>query len=126
MLSHSLLTEDEMTGDKSGKSEASGTNKEDKYSKVRNRRRWLPVRKRWQDLSLAQKTGNILMAGVELVLTSVALWDIAHRPVGEINGKKRMWVMTSFIQPIGPIIYFLFGRKMGKEPASADLLPASI
>jgi hypothetical protein len=90
--------------------------------KVRGRFSKLMTRRSWQDLSPVQKSANIIMALVEIVLVSLALRDIAHRPESEINGKKRTWVLTSLIQPVGPIIYFIFGRKSSKAP-SRELLP---
>lgn len=84
----------------------------------------IKFRKSWRELSPVQKTLNIVMGVVEIVLVSLALRDIARRPGSEINGKKRTWVLTSMIQPIGPIIYFAFGRKKSKGPAEATLIPA--
>ncbi len=87
-------------------------------------RRMVP-RKRWADMSPAQRTGNVLMAVVETALVVLALLDLRRRPANEIRGSKRMWAMTAFIQPFGPVIYFIFGRK--KPTLSADagqLLPA--
>lgn len=86
--------------------------------------RQFKARKGWRDLSPVQKIANIGMAAIELVLTSLALWDIAHRPATEINGKKRTWVMASFIQPLGPVIYFLFGRKKGTTHMEGHLIAA--
>ncbi len=74
-------------------------------------------RRNWKEMSPVQKVRNILMGAVEVGLTGLALWDISHRPDNEINGKKRTWVMASLIQPVGPIIYFMFGRK--KAPVAA-------
>ena len=76
-------------------------------------------RRSWKDMSPVQKVGNVLIGAVELVLVTLALWDISHRPDNEINGKKRTWVMASLIQPVGPIIYFIFGRKKAAAPAAA-------
>jgi hypothetical protein len=74
-------------------------------------------RRSWGEMSSAQKVGNIVLAVVETILTVWALLDIKNRPEEQINGKKITWVMTSLIQPVGPIIYFIFGRK--REMAEA-------
>ena len=71
-------------------------------------------RKSWKEMSPVQRGTNIVLAVVQFVLTGWALWDIGHRPADQINGKKPTWVMASFIQPIGPVIYFIFGRKRSK------------
>jgi hypothetical protein len=84
---------------------------------IRERFRMALKRRSWNELSPAQKTGNIVLAIVELILTAWALLDIKNRPQEQINGKKITWVMTSLIQPVGPIIYFIFGRK--REMAEA-------
>ncbi len=67
--------------------------------------------KRWKDLRPRQRRGITVLSIVELVFTALALWDLAHRPASKINGKKPVWVMLSFVQPVGPIAYLLFGRK---------------
>jgi hypothetical protein len=76
-------------------------------------------RRSWKEMSPAQRGANIVLGIVELMLTGWALWDIKHRPDDQINGKKRTWVMTSLIQPIGPVIYFIFGRKRTSIPLTA-------
>ena len=67
--------------------------------------------KRWSDLSGAQK-GTIILSGVVQVgLLAAALVDIYRRPAEEIRGGKRLWAAAAFINYVGPISYFLFGRK---------------
>jgi hypothetical protein len=47
---------------------------------------------------------------IELGLLIVALVDLLKRP--QTNGPKWLWVvLIVFIQIIGPIVYFIFGRK---------------
>ena len=48
---------------------------------------------------------------MQVTLLAAALWDISHRPAAGINGSKRAWTAASFVNFIGPIAYFLFGRK---------------
>jgi hypothetical protein len=74
-------------------------------------------RRRWADMSSLQKAGNILMAVAEIATVAMALLDIRRRPASEINGSKRVWSMTALIQPIGPVIYFIFGRKRHRHSA---------
>jgi len=70
-------------------------------------------------MSPVQRTTDAVLGIVEFILTAWALWDIRQRPADRINGKKRTWIMTSFIQPFGPIIYFIFGRKReGMQPVT--------
>jgi hypothetical protein len=93
--------------------------KKDSDVKATKRGRQFMSRRNWKEMSPVQKVANVLVGAVELVLVTLALWDISHRPDNEINGKKRTWVMASLIQPIGPIIYFMFGRKKAIAPVAA-------
>lgn len=46
---------------------------------------------------------------VQLALIAAALWDLYHRE--KTRGPKIVWVfIILFINFIGPIIYFIFGR----------------
>ena len=67
--------------------------------------------KQWKDLSVAQKRGLVLLGALQLVLLAAALIDIRRRPADAINGSKRLWTAVVFVNYIGPISYFLFGRK---------------
>lgn len=68
-------------------------------------------RKRWQDLAIAQKQGIVLVGALQLGLLVAALIDIRQRPADEINGSKRLWAAIVFVSFVGPLAYFLFGRK---------------
>jgi hypothetical protein len=70
--------------------------------------------KQWQDFSPAQKIGASAVAIVQVSLLVAALVDIARRPAQQVHGPKWAWALVSFINFIGPISYFLFGRK--REP----------
>ena len=48
---------------------------------------------------------------IQVSLLTAALWDISHRPATGIKGSKRAWTAASFVNFIGPIAYFVFGRK---------------
>ena len=73
--------------------------------------------KQWQDLTDRQKRGIVLLLGaLQITLLAAALIDIRRRPADAINGSKRLWTAVVFINGIGPIAYFVFGRK---RPAPA-------
>jgi hypothetical protein len=74
-------------------------------SKPRNRQRY------WSDLTAVEKRIVILSSVVQVSLLVAALNDILRRPASQIKGKKWVWLLVSFINFIGPISYFLFGRK---------------
>jgi len=62
-------------------------------------------------------TGTILslvlpLAALELILIIVALVDLIRREPGQVNGNKAVWaIIILLIGTIGPICYFILGRK---------------
>jgi hypothetical protein len=67
--------------------------------------------KRWSELSFEQRVAIVVGAAVELLLTTIALRDLAMRPAGEVRGPKALWFLGCFIQPIGPVLYLRAGRR---------------
>ncbi len=67
--------------------------------------------KRWSDLTSAQRIGVMLLGTLQLLLLFASLWDIRQRSADEVNGSKQVWTAAVFVNFIGPIAYFLFGRK---------------
>ena len=57
---------------------------------------------------------------IQVSLMIAALVDIYRRPAEEINGSKAMWTGLAFINTVGPIAYFVKGRK--HLPAVEDSL----
>jgi hypothetical protein len=67
--------------------------------------------KQWRDLTAAQQRGIVLLGALQLTLLAAALIDIRRRPADAINGSKRLWTISVFVNFVGPIAYFVFGRK---------------
>ena len=67
--------------------------------------------KQWSDLTSGQQRAVYVAGAVETVLTLLALIDLARRPRSAVRGPKAAWVAGAFVQPVGPIAYFLAGRK---------------
>ena len=67
--------------------------------------------KKWSELSTAKKIGTGLIGLIQVSLMVAALIDIRRRPADEINGSKKMWTALAFVNWIGPIAYFIKGRK---------------
>jgi hypothetical protein len=67
--------------------------------------------RRWQDLSMKEKMSITVLSIVQFALLVAALADIVMRPASKIKGKKWVWAAISFINFIGPLAYFLLGRK---------------
>jgi hypothetical protein len=68
-------------------------------------------KKRWADLSAAQQLGIIIVGTIQVSLLAAGLWDLAHRTPAEVRGDRRLWAGVMFINWIGPIAYFAYGRK---------------
>ena len=70
----------------------------------------METKKRWSDFSSGQQAAIIVASAIEVVLTSVALADLARRPRAQVRGPKPLWVLGCVVQPVGPIAYLAFGR----------------
>jgi hypothetical protein len=67
----------------------------------------------WRELTPRQRQGVIIRGTLQVGLLAAALNDLRRRPAAELNGPKVLWVAiacTNYLG-IGPIIYFLFGRR---------------
>jgi hypothetical protein len=73
------------------------------------------TKKQWTDLSPEKRAAVIVTGLVQVALLILALTDIRRRPADQINGNKRLWTLMAFINFIGPITYFIFGRKRGQR-----------
>ncbi len=65
-------------------------------------------------LKIIQGLGN-------LALSVWAVRDIRRRDAAEIKGNRKVWLIAAFAPPIGPIAYFLLGRRRGTQPAEIPL-----
>jgi Phospholipase_D-nuclease N-terminal len=68
-------------------------------------------KKRWSELTRAQQGLIIVLAPIELALTTTALIDLARRPAGRVRGPKPLWALGCFVQPVGPVAYLVLGRR---------------
>ena len=68
-------------------------------------------KKGWSELSTGQRAAIAGAGAVQLGLLGAALADLRRRPGAEINGSKAVWVAVSFVNFIGPLAYFAFGRR---------------
>jgi Phospholipase_D-nuclease N-terminal len=67
--------------------------------------------KRWSDFSGGQRAAILVGSAIEVVLTTVALADLARRPRAQVRGPKPLWILGCIVQPVGPIAYLAFGRR---------------
>ena len=79
-----------------------------------------PIHKHGRKTSAAQ-AGAIGRGLINLALMIFTIRDIRRRSDEELNGKRKLWLMAAFTPPIGPIAYFIFGRKRGAQPSEIPL-----
>jgi hypothetical protein len=65
----------------------------------------------WSELGPASRAAIIAAGVVQFGLLGAALADLRRRRDDEINGPRRVWIAVSFINFVGPIAYFVFGRR---------------
>jgi hypothetical protein len=68
-------------------------------------------KKTWKEMPPSAKIGTIVVGIAQMSLLAAAQRDISRRPAELINGPKAAWRAASFINFIGPMGYFIFGRK---------------
>lgn len=69
------------------------------------------ARKKWSELGTGSRALIVVAGAVELVLLAAALVDIRRRPADQIRGPKRLWTALAFVNIVGPLSYFAFGRR---------------
>jgi hypothetical protein len=77
----------------------------------KSERNTIMQQKKWQDLMPAQQRAIVVGGFVQIALLVAALVDIRGRSADEVRGSKRWWTAALFVNFVGPIAYFLFGRK---------------
>jgi hypothetical protein len=68
-------------------------------------------KKRWSELSPQQRTLIVVSGVAEFILTTLAIRDLRDRPKAEVRGWKIAWRMAMVVQPFGPLLYFIVGRR---------------
>lgn len=71
----------------------------------------MAAKQRWSDVNTPKRWMIVAAGTVQIALQVVALRDISKRTPAQVNGSKTGWVAASFINFVGPIAYFLRGRK---------------
>lgn len=67
--------------------------------------------KKWNDLEPKEQRAIAAVGTAQVALLITALIDLWRRPPAKVRGSKRLWTPALFVNFIGPISYFLFGRK---------------
>ena len=68
------------------------------------------AKKRWSELGAVTRTA-IVGGALELVVTAVAFCDLVRWPAADVRGRKGLWGLGRFVQPIGSPLYLLVGRR---------------
>jgi hypothetical protein len=66
---------------------------------------------KWSDLSSRQQTGMVIGGLIQLALAATAWADLARRPADRVNGPKGLWAVLIAVNFVGPLSYFVLGRK---------------
>ncbi len=77
-----------------------------------------PQPKQTPSRARARAGGQGFINLINIVLVILTIRDIRRRRDDEINGKRKWWMLAAFAAPIGPIAYFIFGRKRGLQKDS--------
>jgi hypothetical protein len=73
----------------------------------------MATKKKWSELSGRSRKLITVTGVIEVALLVATLADIKRRPADQIKGSKRLWTALAFVNIIGPIAYFAFGRRRG-------------
>lgn len=71
----------------------------------------MSAKKKWNDLSDTQRAGLLVLISLQLSLAATAWTDLASRPAAKVQGSKGKWAAIIAINFIGPVLYFLRGRR---------------
>ncbi|MET1043516.1 MAG: PLD nuclease N-terminal domain-containing protein [Microbacteriaceae bacterium] len=66
---------------------------------------------RWDEMSSSQQTGVLVTGSIQLALAATAWIDLAKRPSDQVNGPKALWAAIIAINFVGPIAWFIWGRR---------------
>jgi hypothetical protein len=69
------------------------------------------AKKKWSELGPRTKRALVALGIVEVVLLVATQVDISRRPDELIRGPKKLWRVLAFVNIIGPVAYFVRGRR---------------
>jgi hypothetical protein len=70
-------------------------------------------KRRMRDLSGLHRALLALAGTVQVLLLAAAQVDLLRRPASEVRGPKWVWRTVALVNFVGPITYFLVGRRTG-------------
>ena len=69
------------------------------------------ARRRWADLTPGQRRGAGVLAVAQFALLGAALADLRRRRPAELTAPRWAWTAVAFVNFVGPLAYFAFGRR---------------
>ena len=69
------------------------------------------AKKKWSELSPAQRAGVLVLTSVQLSLAVTAWADLATRRREDVNGSKGKWAAIIAVIFVGPLSFFRWGRR---------------
>lgn len=79
--------------------------------KMMGKKKNMAKKKTWKEMPPAARVGTVLVGIAQMALMVAAQRDISKRPAELINGPKAAWRMVALLNFVGPLGYFIFGRK---------------
>ncbi len=80
---------------------------------------WRPWKQHSSEPVSTPKRMMIAIAAlVQFALLAAAQADLLKRPASAVRGSKWMWRAISLVNFVGPIAYFLLGRREPEEPST--------
>ena len=67
-------------------------------------------KRKWSEMSAAQKSVTVVLAVVQLTMAATAWRDLARRDATQVKGPKWRWALIIGANFFGPIAYFRRGR----------------
>lgn len=68
-------------------------------------------KQRWSELPPGRRRAIVVLGAAQVSFQLAALIDLRRRPADELRGSKRLWAAASFVNWLGPLAYFAYGRR---------------
>ncbi|MFE3291850.1 hypothetical protein [Rhodococcus sp. NPDC059234] len=69
------------------------------------------AKKKWSELGPRTRQAIVALGIVEVVMLIATQVDISRRPDELIRGPKKLWRALAFVNILGPVAYFVRGRR---------------
>lgn len=66
---------------------------------------------KWSEMTAGRRIALVIVGSVQLALAAAAWTDLAKRSPAEVYGPKGIWAAVIAVNWVGPIAYFVRGRR---------------